>query len=209
MQGAALAGVLLLLGLPGPAWAAGEPAPERKLASRSTASKAATKPTSTPASKSALPKQSSEIGAAEIADRETIGLHGAASFYGSGFHGRRTATGEIFDARGFTAASNRFPLGTWLAVRRLDNDRCTIVKVNDRMAAHHRRRIIDVSRAAAEYLGMVSAGVVLVRVAPLREGLRDSDSCLEAFAPPEPPPEPPVTPDWRLPAMDRSLDAMQ
>jgi rare lipoprotein A len=54
----------------------------------------------------------------------------------------------------FTAASNHFPLGTQGRRRRLDNDRCAIVKVNDRMHAKHRRRVIDVSRGVAEYLGM-------------------------------------------------------
>jgi hypothetical protein len=47
---------------------------------------------------------------------------------------------------------------------RLDNERCAIVKVNDRMHARHRRRVIDVSLGVAEYLDMVRAGVVLVRV---------------------------------------------
>lgn len=124
---------------------------------------------------------SAEIGVAEIVESETTGLRGSASFYGKGFHGRRTATGETFDLRGFTAASNRFPLGSWVAVRRLDNDRCAVVKVNDRMHASHRRRIIDVSRGVAEYLDMVRAGVVLVRVAPLKGKARDDQSCQAAF----------------------------
>lgn len=123
-----------------------------------------------------------EVGAAEIIDRDTRGLHGAASFYGSGFQGRRTSTGERFDLRQFTGASNHFPLGTMVAVRRLDNDRCAIVKINDRMQKH-RRRIIDVSRGVAEHLGMIQAGVVLVRVAPLKAGWSEQDlgACSAAF----------------------------
>lgn len=123
------------------------------------------------------------IGTAEILDTEIIGLHGQASFYGHGFQGRKTATGERFDVKGFTGASNRFPLGTMVAVRRLDNDRCAIVKINDRMHAKHKRRIIDVSRGVAEYLGMIRAGVVLVRVVALKagwQGLGD-EACLSAF----------------------------
>ena len=58
-------------------------------------------------------------------------------------------------------------------MRRLDNDRCAIVKVNDRMHAKHRKRIIDVSRGVAEYLDMIRAGVVLVRVAPLKGNWRN------------------------------------
>jgi rare lipoprotein A len=113
---------------------------------------------------------SSEVVAAELIDADAFGMHGAASFYGSGFQGRRTATGERFDVQRFTAASNHFPLGSMVAVRRLDNGRCAIVKVNDRMHAKHRRRVIDVSRGAAEYLDMIRAGVVLVRVAALKAG---------------------------------------
>jgi rare lipoprotein A len=119
------------------------------------------------------------VGGADILAADEAGLHGMASFYGPGFHGRRTATGEVFDQRGFSAASNRFPLGTWVAVRRLDDDRCVVLKVNDRMHPSHRRRIIDVSRGAAETLGMIRAGVVLVRVVPLRGGLHDPDACRE------------------------------
>ena len=129
-----------------------------------------------------------EIGPAEMAENEATGLHGLASFYGRGFQGRKTATGEIFDVKKFTAASNRFPLGSLVAVRRLDNDRCAVVKVNDRMHAKHRRRVIDVSRGAAEYLGMINAGVVMVRVAALNEGsaVNNAPACQSAFEP-EPP----------------------
>lgn len=128
-----------------------------------------------------------EFGPADILD-ETPGLHGQASFYGHGFQGRKTSTGERFDVRQFTAASNRFPLGSWVAVRRVDNDRCAIVKVNDRMHAKHRRRIIDVSLGAAEYLGMVRAGVVFVRAAPIkgRDPSEQVDGDCHAAFDPEP-----------------------
>lgn len=126
-----------------------------------------------------------EVLTAEIKDDETIGLHGAASFYAYGFHGRRTATGEVFKVKDFTAASNHFPLGTMVAVRRLDNNLCAIVKVNDRMHAKHRKRIIDVSRGVAEYLDMIRAGVVLVRVAKLHKDWQDQGlgACHAAFEP--------------------------
>lgn len=111
------------------------------------------------------------------------GLHGVASFYGHGFQGRKVASGERFDVQKMTAASNHFALGTWLAVRRLDNDLCVIVRVNDRMRAH-RTRIIDLSRGAAERLNMISAGLVLVRVKPLPGTPTDEESeavCVAAF----------------------------
>lgn len=131
----------------------------------------------------------SEIGSADVLDVEG-GLRGQASFYGRGFHGRKTATGEIFDSQNFTAASNHFPLGTMVAVRRLDNDRCAIVKVNDRMHSRHRRRVIDVSHGVAEYLGMLRTGVVMVRVARLPDGQnREAGACREAFEVEKPQPE--------------------
>lgn len=125
-----------------------------------------------------------EFGAADFIEENVPGLRGHASFYGHGFQGRRTSTGEIFDVRLFTAASNRFPLGAMVAVRRVDNGRCAIVKVNDRMHPKHRKRIIDLSRGVAEYLNMIRAGVIMVQVAPLRgsEG-RGAEACRAAFEP--------------------------
>ena len=110
------------------------------------------------------------FGTAAVLDGDFPGIHGEASFYGQGFKGRRTASGERFDPRRFTAASNRFPLGARLAILRPDNGRCALVLVNDRMHRKHRRRIVDVSRGVAEYLGMLHAGVVMVRVASLPDG---------------------------------------
>ncbi len=126
---------------------------------------------------------SSEVFVAELEDDADFGLRGHASFYGHGFQGRKTSTGERFDVRDFTAASNHFPLGSWVAVRRLDSERCAIVKVNDRMHAKHRKRIIDVSRGVAEYLGMLRAGVVLVHVAALKKAVGEKDlaACHAAF----------------------------
>lgn len=198
-RAAALACGLLLVNLPAPLWAA-EKSAAKPLATKKKPPKKGAKPSArTP---------SSEIGTAEIVESELTGLHGSASFYGRDFHGRRTATGETFDARGFTAASNRFPLGTWVAVRRLDNDRCAVVKVNDRMAGHHRRRIIDVSRGVAEYLDMIRAGVVLVRVAPLKGKQRDDLSCATAFESRDASPDRTPAMDWRDMQPEPQLDAM-
>ena len=145
---------------------------------------------------------------AEVPEVAATGVHGMASFYGPGFHGRRTATGEVFDHRGFTAASNRFPLNTWVAVQRMDDDRCVVVKINDRMHASHRRRVVDLSRAAAEALGMIRAGVVLVRVGKLPDGPRDPAACGALIDLPEAP----YTEDgnWRpsVPLAPPQLDAM-
>lgn len=140
--------------------------------------------------RSAKPRQSAvarpEIGAADIIAGDEPGIHGRASFYGHGFQGRKTATGDRFDVRAMTGASNHFPLGSWVAVRRLDNNRCVAVRINDRMGKSH-RRVIDLSRGAAQELGMIAAGVVLVRVAPLpgasgREGRIADADCQSAFS---------------------------
>ena len=174
---ALLCGLLLFCALP-PAWAAGKKKPAGK---PPVIKKALKKPVKgKPLRRAAAPVEL--LGPTEFVD--TLGLHGSASFYGRGFQGRKTSTGERFDVRQFTAASNHFPLGSMVAVRRPDNDLCAIVKVNDRMAGH-RRRIIDVSRSVAEYLDMVRAGVVLVRVAPLKpdwhaQGLAACHAAFEA-----------------------------
>lgn len=110
-------------------------------------------------------------------------VEGLASFYASKFHGRKTASGEIFDKTEFTAASNRFPLGSRVAVLRPANGLCVVVRINDRMHRRHRARIIDLSKAAADYLEMLQAGVVKVRVALLDESLqaRGHLACADVF----------------------------
>jgi rare lipoprotein A len=83
---------------------------------------------------------------------------GLASWYGHKFHGRRTASGERFDMNDFTAAHPSLPFGTQLTVRNPANGREVAVRVNDR-GPHTGRRIIDLSRAAAQAIGLVKAGV--------------------------------------------------
>ena len=88
---------------------------------------------------------------------------GVASFYSNSFQGRKTASGEIFSQQKLTCASNVFPLGTWLRITNLKNGTTVIVKVNDRM--HPRmKRVVDLSKLAAENIGMVNAGVAQVEV---------------------------------------------
>ena len=98
---------------------------------------------------------------------ESKGLRGKASFYGAKFQGRKTATGEIFNNKLFTAASNLLPLGSLVVVKRPDINLCVVVKVNDRMHPKHQSRVIDLSHSAAKYLDMVRDGVVKVQVMPL------------------------------------------
>jgi rare lipoprotein A len=88
---------------------------------------------------------------------------GVASWYGHPHHGRRTASGEIFDMRTLTAAHRTLPLGTRVRVTNLKNGRGVEVRVNDR-GPYVAGRIIDLSHAAARVLDAVEDGVVPVRV---------------------------------------------
>jgi rare lipoprotein A len=86
---------------------------------------------------------------------------GKASWYGPGFHGKRTASGERFDLNALTAAHRTLPFGTRVRVRNVENGREVIVRINDR-GPHIRDRIIDLSKAAAAELDLLQAGEAAV-----------------------------------------------
>lgn len=89
--------------------------------------------------------------------------YGTASYYANIFEGRRTANGEIFSQKKYTAACNVLPLGTWIRVTNLRNDRSVIVRINDRL--HSRmKRVVDLSRIAAQKLGYINSGLTRVKV---------------------------------------------
>jgi rare lipoprotein A len=88
---------------------------------------------------------------------------GMASWYGPGFHGKTTASGEIFNQDKFTAAHPSLPWGSRVKVTNLANGKSVDVRINDR-GPFAKGRIIDVSRAAARALGMVESGVATVEV---------------------------------------------
>ena len=90
-------------------------------------------------------------------------LYGTASYYADKFHGRETANGEIYNSRKMTAACNVLPMGTWIRVTNLSNNRWVIVKTNDRLHARM-TRVVDLSRVAAEKLGYVAKGLTRVKV---------------------------------------------
>lgn len=91
---------------------------------------------------------------------------GLASYYGSEFHGRRTASGEVYDENKLTAAHRTLPFGTRVRVTNLANGKSVVVRINDR-GPFREGRIIDVSRRAARELDSIRAGVVRVRVVRL------------------------------------------
>jgi len=88
---------------------------------------------------------------------------GAASYYGLGFQGRKTASGERFDLRALTAAHRTLRFGTCVTVLNLRNQKHVDVRINDR-GPFAKDRIIDVSEEAARRLGMVADGSVPVRL---------------------------------------------
>jgi rare lipoprotein A len=91
---------------------------------------------------------------------------GSASYYASKFHGRRTASGEAFDNGAMTAAHRSLPFGSLVRVTNPANGRSVVVRINDR-GPFSRGRLIDVSRAAAEELGIVARGHGTVELALL------------------------------------------
>jgi rare lipoprotein A len=88
---------------------------------------------------------------------------GVASWYGPGFHGRKTANGETYDMHQLTAAHRTLPLGSVVQVRSLTNGRTVTVRVNDR-GPFARNRILDLSQAGAQALGMIGAGTDRVEI---------------------------------------------
>lgn len=95
-------------------------------------------------------------------------LEGKASYYHASLAGNTTANGEVYDPALLTAASRDLPFGTIVRVTRIDNGKQVTVRVNDRGPFGDKSRILDLSRAAAEQLDMVRAGVVKIRAEVLQ-----------------------------------------
>lgn len=99
---------------------------------------------------------------------------GVASYYGKRFHGRQTASGEVFDKGKMTAAHRTLPFGTIVKVTREDNGNFIYVRINDR-GPFIRNRVIDLSRKAAEKLGIVRRGHQKVVVEVLQRSILPED----------------------------------
>jgi rare lipoprotein A len=97
-------------------------------------------------------------------------MRGKASYYSDKFSGRKTASGEPYDPSRRTAASRDLPFGTILRVTRQDTGAQVIVRVNDRGPFNDKRRLLDLSRAAAKQLDMIGRGVISVKVEVLEMG---------------------------------------
>lgn len=100
---------------------------------------------------------------------------GTASWYGSDFHGRKTANGEVFDMNALTAAHPTLPLPSYVSVTNLANGRTVLVRLNDR-GPYVRDRVIDLSRRSAEALGYIGRGTANVRVQFVGQAPLDGDT---------------------------------
>jgi rare lipoprotein A len=107
--------------------------------------------------------QETKVAAAKPTTKGSKTLFGTASFYANKFEGRKTANGEIFSHKKLTAACNVLPLGTWVRVTNLRNNKSVIVKTNDRLHPKM-KRIVDLTKLAAQKLDFVKSGLTRVKV---------------------------------------------
>lgn len=127
--------------------------------------------TPTPSSLPSAPapiRSTQDDDAARLTATQTEWLSGLASWYSDKFHGRRTASGEPYLRHGWTVAHRQWPLGAKIAIRNPANGIHVIATVNDR-GPFHGNRLIDVSFAVAEALGIVQQGVAAVEVTLLKD----------------------------------------
>lgn len=148
---------------------------------------------------------------------------GGASWYGNKFHGRRTASGELYSMFGLTAAHKTLPIPSYVRVRNVRNGKEVIVRVNDR-GPFHPGRVIDLSYAAAAKLDIVNHGVGQVEIArltfdeirtgawqrgtvldPASDPTRVASSSAPASPVPAAPFAVPLKPDGALPASDEPM----
>lgn len=94
---------------------------------------------------------------------ESFSQTGKASWYGPGFHGKKTSSGERFDMNTLSAAHRTLPIPRYARVTNLSNGKSVIVRINDR-GPFHGNRVMDVSKAAAKELGFIHTGTANVKV---------------------------------------------
>ena len=118
------------------------------------------------ATQGGMATETDNTGVVEGAAGEVVG-RGTASYYGAGLEGHPTASGEPFDPTELTAAHRALPLGSRVRVTNLRNDETVTVRINDR-GPFHAERILDLSRSAAERIGMVALGQTRVEIELLK-----------------------------------------
>lgn len=119
----------------------------------------------------APPKAAAVVGSSAQPSLKTAGgdQTGLASWYGSRFHGRLTSSGQVYDMNKMTAANKTLPFGTLVRVTNLENEKSVDVTITDR-GPFVAGRIIDLSKAAAEAVGLTAVGVAKVRLHILKLG---------------------------------------
>ena len=131
------------------------------MAKEAKASKAKVVHTTVKVSKSSVSGQVKKVSYSPVSAKAKFASAGVASYYGPGFHGRRTANGERFDMHAMTAAHRTLPFGTLVKVTNLSNGKSAIVRVNDR-GPYVGKRVIDLSVAAAKQIGSTGSGTARV-----------------------------------------------
>ncbi len=118
------------------------------------------------------------------AQKGAIGFRqqGQASWYGPGFHGRKTASGERFNTGAMTAAHKTLPFGTTVQVTNLENGKSTMVRINDR-GPFAAGRIIDLSKAAAREVGLLGTGTAAVEIRAVGPDKEDDKILLASRGP--------------------------
>jgi rare lipoprotein A len=142
------------------------------------------------------PRQVEEISLQPIERDDGVFQTGVASWYGEGdgFNGKRTANGEVYDMDKLTAAHKTLPFHTLVEVKNTENGNTVLVRINDR-GPFLKGRIIDLSRNAAEQLGMKETGTAPVQLRIVKPGA-------ETTARPSPQPSPPAYEATQLPGGD-------
>jgi rare lipoprotein A len=104
----------------------------------------------------------------EVSQKKKNTKYGMASFYADKFNGRKTANGEIYSYEKYTAACNQLPINTWIKVTYLKNKKSVIVRINDRLSSQS-KCLVDLSKFAAQKLGIIAWGIVKVKVEVLKK----------------------------------------
>ncbi|MBP6241630.1 MAG: septal ring lytic transglycosylase RlpA family protein [Hydromonas sp.] len=133
------------------------------MAKEAKASKAKVVHTTVKVSKTSVSGQVKKVSYSPVSAKAKFASSGVASYYGPGFHGRRTANGETFNMHAMTAAHRTLPFGTLIKVTNLSNGKSTIVRVNDR-GPYVGNRVIDLSVAAAKEIGSTHSGTARVNL---------------------------------------------
>ncbi|MBN2695565.1 septal ring lytic transglycosylase RlpA family protein [bacterium] len=106
---------------------------------------------------------SCQTGGVKNRNSEKNSIYGKASWYGEKFHGKKTASGEIYSINKNTAAHKTLPFGVILKVTNLKNNKSVVVKVNDR-GPYVRNRVIDLSKSAFKKISSLNSGVIDVKI---------------------------------------------